>query len=50
MQDPREMLFPYLVQVEGLKLAALTFEKDMCQLSCCAGARTVQSGSGTIVG
>jgi mercuric reductase len=33
----REMLFPYLVQVEGLKLAAQTFEKDVAQLSCCAG-------------
>lgn len=37
VQDMREMLFPYLVQVEGLKLAALTFEKDVKQLSCCAG-------------
>ncbi len=33
----REMLFPYLVQVEGLKLAALAFDKDLNQLSCCAG-------------
>jgi mercuric reductase len=33
----REMLFPYLVQVEGLKLAATAFEKDVAQLSCCAG-------------
>lgn len=33
----RDMLFPYLVQVEGLKLAAQTFEKDVAQLSCCAG-------------
>ncbi|MFQ5981601.1 MAG: FAD-dependent oxidoreductase, partial [Candidatus Heimdallarchaeota archaeon] len=32
-----EMLFPYLVQVEGLKLAAQSFEKDVSQLSCCAG-------------
>ncbi len=32
----REMLFPYLTQVEGLKLAAQTFEKDVAQLSCCA--------------
>ncbi|NOY08437.1 MAG: mercury(II) reductase [Spirochaetes bacterium] len=30
-------LFPYLTQVEGLKLAAQTFEKDISQLSCCAG-------------
>lgn len=33
----REMLFPYLVQVEGLKLAAMALEKDVAQLSCCAG-------------
>lgn len=30
-------LFPYLTMVEGLKLAAQTFEKDVTQLSCCAG-------------
>jgi pyruvate/2-oxoglutarate dehydrogenase complex dihydrolipoamide dehydrogenase (E3) component len=35
--DLRAMLFPYLTQVEGLKLAAQTFEKDISQLSCCAG-------------
>ncbi len=35
--DLRAMLFPYLTQVEGLKLAAQTFEKDIAQLSCCAG-------------
>ncbi len=29
-------LFPYLTQVEGLKLAALGFEKDVRMLSCCA--------------
>lgn len=33
----RQMLFPYLVQTEGLKLAAQTFDKDLSQLSCCAG-------------
>jgi mercuric reductase len=27
---------PYLTMVEGLKLAALTFSKDVTQLSCCA--------------
>jgi len=37
VSDLREMLFPYLTQVEGLKLAAQTFEKDVAQLSCCAG-------------
>ena len=30
-------LFPYLTMVEGLKLAAQTFSKDVRQLSCCAG-------------
>lgn len=33
----RETLFPYLTNVEGLKLAALAFEKDVALLSCCAG-------------
>jgi len=35
--DLRASLFPYLTQVEGLKLAAQVFEKDVTQLSCCAG-------------
>ena len=30
-------LFPYLTMVEGLKLCAQTFSKDVSQLSCCAG-------------
>ncbi len=30
-------LFPYLTMVEGLKLCAQTFNKDVNQLSCCAG-------------
>ncbi len=30
-------LFPYLTMVEGLKLCAQTFAKDVKQLSCCAG-------------
>ncbi|MBA2238747.1 MAG: mercury(II) reductase [Lysobacter sp.] len=29
-------LFPYLTMVEGLKLCAQTFAKDVSQLSCCA--------------
>lgn len=33
----RETMFPYLTNVEGLKLAALAFEKDITKLSCCAG-------------
>ncbi|BBP04112.1 mercury(II) reductase [Sulfuriferula plumbiphila] len=31
------LLFPYLTMVEGLKLCAQTFFKDVKQLSCCAG-------------
>jgi mercuric reductase len=30
-------LFPYLTMVEGIKLCAQTFSKDVKQLSCCAG-------------
>lgn len=30
-------IFPYLTTVEGLKLAAQAFEKDVAKLSCCAG-------------
>ena len=30
-------LFPYLTMVEGLKLCAQTFNKDVTELSCCAG-------------
>jgi mercuric reductase len=32
-----DQLFPYLTMVEGLKLAAQTFFKDVKRLSCCAG-------------
>jgi mercuric reductase len=35
--DLQHMLFPYLVQAEGIKLAALAFDKDVSKLSCCAG-------------
>jgi len=31
-----ETIFPYLTTVEGLKLAAQTFTKDVTKLSCCA--------------
>lgn len=31
------MIFPYLTAVEGLKLAAQSFSKDVKKLSCCAG-------------
>ena len=30
-------IFPYLTGVEGVKLAAQTFDKDVSKLSCCAG-------------
>lgn len=32
-----ETIFPYLTAVEGLKLAAQSFDKDVNKLSCCAG-------------
>ncbi|MGH6901806.1 MAG: mercury(II) reductase, partial [Geminicoccaceae bacterium] len=32
-----ETIFPYLTTVEGLKLAAQAFDKDVKKLSCCAG-------------
>jgi mercuric reductase len=32
-----ETIFPYLTTVEGLKLAAQGFSKDVAKLSCCAG-------------
>jgi mercuric reductase len=36
-QEFAEMIFPYLTTVEGLKLAAQAFYKDLARLSCCAG-------------
>ena len=36
IQDLVETFHPYLTMVEGLKLAALTFDKDVAKLSCCA--------------
>jgi mercury(II) reductase len=35
--DLAETIFPYLTTVEGLKLAAQGFNKDVTKLSCCAG-------------
>nr|WP_318965801.1 mercury(II) reductase [Arsukibacterium sp.] len=32
-----DQLFPYLTMVEGLKLCAQTFNRDVKKLSCCAG-------------
>lgn len=37
VQELGNTLFPYLTMVEGLKLCAQTFTKDVKQLSCCAG-------------
>jgi len=37
VQELRDTIFPYLTNVEGLKLAILAFEKDVSMLSCCAG-------------
>ncbi|MDP3008199.1 MAG: mercury(II) reductase [Methylococcales bacterium] len=37
VQELADQLFPYLTMVEGLKLCAQTFSKDVKQLSCCAG-------------
>jgi mercuric reductase len=37
VDDLAGQLFPYLTMVEGLKLCAQTFRKDVKQLSCCAG-------------
>lgn len=37
VKELADQLFPYLTMVEGLKLAAQTFSKDVKQLSCCAG-------------
>jgi len=37
IEELANQLFPYLTMVEGLKLCAQTFNKDVSQLSCCAG-------------
>ncbi len=37
IEELADQLFPYLTMVEGLKLCAQTFSKDVKQLSCCAG-------------
>lgn len=37
VRDLADTLFPYLTTVEGIKLAALGFTKDVTKLSCCAG-------------
>ena len=37
VKEVAETIFPYLTTVEGLKLAALAFDKEVTKLSCCAG-------------
>ena len=37
VSDLGATIFPYLTTVEGLKLAAQTFDRDVNRLSCCAG-------------
>jgi mercuric reductase len=37
VQQLADTIFPYLTTVEGLKLAALSFDKEVAKLSCCAG-------------
>lgn len=37
IENLANQLFPYLTMVEGLRLTAQTFNKDVKQLSCCAG-------------
>jgi mercuric reductase len=37
LQDLRDTMHPYLTFAEGLKLAAMSFDKDVTKLSCCAG-------------
>jgi len=36
VQDLIDTFHPYLTMAEGLKLAALSFDKDVARLSCCA--------------
>ncbi len=37
VSDLRETIFPYLTNVEAIKLAVLSFDKEISKLSCCAG-------------
>lgn len=36
VKEMRQMFHPYLTLSEGIKLAAITFDKDVTKLSCCA--------------
>lgn len=37
VENLKDPLAPYLTMAEGLRLTALTFDKDVSKLSCCAG-------------
>ena len=37
VREIADTIFPYLTTVEGLKLAALGFDREVTKLSCCAG-------------
>jgi mercury(II) reductase len=37
VEELAQTIFPYLTTVEGLRLAAQSFRKDVAKLSCCAG-------------
>lgn len=37
VEDLKDTFTPYLTMAEGIKLTALTFDKDVSKLSCCAG-------------
>ncbi len=36
-EDLKDTMVPYLTMAEGIKLASLSFDKDVSKLSCCAG-------------
>jgi len=37
VEDITDLFFPYLTHTEGLRLAALAFDRDVGDMSCCAG-------------
>jgi mercuric reductase len=37
VEDLKDSLSSYLTMAEGLRLTALTFDKDVSKLSCCSG-------------
>lgn len=36
VKELKQMFHPYLTLSEGVKLAAISFDKDVTKLSCCA--------------